>query len=113
MEQSASPRGRVYWEQIHAEWKASGLTQPAFCRERNILYSTFAYWRTQLKEKNNLKNKTESIPFAEIKMNSVKPIGVFQSEIKIRFPNGVMVIVDKYVDIKQLQDILGLIKEFA
>jgi hypothetical protein len=39
------------WSSRIAEQRASGLSQPAFCRERNISFSTFCSWRSRLNKK--------------------------------------------------------------
>ena len=33
------------WNELIAEWRASGQTQKTFCAERNLVYATFCYWR--------------------------------------------------------------------
>jgi hypothetical protein len=111
-ENKTTPKSQAYWEQIQAEWKRSGLSQPAFCRERDIEYSTFVYWRTKLKENNKLPSKSEPVSFAEIKINPINPIKptvVSPSEIKLRLPNGVMVCIEKNAELAQLREILLLL----
>lgn len=35
---------RARWEQICRKFRESGMTRPAFCKERNIALSTLSYW---------------------------------------------------------------------
>ncbi len=37
------------WKALIEEWKESKETQPVFCERKGLRYSTFGYWRTQLK----------------------------------------------------------------
>lgn len=47
-ETSSREQRRARWtEQIKA-WQASGLSGAAFCREHELVYSQFIYWRKQL-----------------------------------------------------------------
>jgi transposase-like protein len=43
-------RGRSDWEQLMAQYEASGLTQRAFCEQHGLGYSTFCYWRKHLRQ---------------------------------------------------------------
>lgn len=42
-------RSRGEWERLMARFDASGLTQRAFCMEQGVAYSSFCYWRKQLR----------------------------------------------------------------
>ena len=39
---------RAHWKGIISDWESSKLSQPAFCKERDIVYSQFCYWRYEL-----------------------------------------------------------------
>lgn len=36
------------WRQRIEQWRQSGLTQAAFCRQRNLALATFQWWRRRL-----------------------------------------------------------------
>ncbi len=36
------------WSERVAEWRASGLSAAAFCREQGLAYGTFQYWLRRL-----------------------------------------------------------------
>ena len=38
-------------EALHAQWKTSGQSQAAFCKEHNIPYSQFSYWHKRAKSR--------------------------------------------------------------
>lgn len=42
-------RSPADWEQLMAQYEASALTQREFCDQRGLAYSTFSYWRKQLR----------------------------------------------------------------
>ena len=42
-------RGReAYWREQLAAWQASDLSGQAFCREHDLVYHQFGYWRRKL-----------------------------------------------------------------
>ena len=43
-------RSRAEWTQLMADYEAGNLTQRAFCTEHALAYSSFCYWRKQLRE---------------------------------------------------------------
>jgi hypothetical protein len=34
-----------HWRQHIEDWRTSGVSQQAFCRERNLSFNQFHYWR--------------------------------------------------------------------
>lgn len=43
-------RSRTEWAQLMTDYEAGSLTQRAFCTEHELAYSSFCYWRKQLRE---------------------------------------------------------------
>ena len=39
-----------------AEWRRSGLSQREFCREHDLSFSSFRYWRNRLSDRGELKD---------------------------------------------------------
>lgn len=37
-----------HWVAHIEGWQQSGLTQPDYCKQKNISYAQFGYWRTRL-----------------------------------------------------------------
>ena len=35
----------IYWKQQIQTWKLSGLSQAQFCKNNNLIYHRFVYWR--------------------------------------------------------------------
>jgi len=42
-------KSRVQWEELMAAYEAGDLSQREFCKCHNVAYSTFGYWRKQLR----------------------------------------------------------------
>jgi transposase-like protein len=47
---SSKRRSSYEWEQLIASYQAGELTQREFCVHHGLAYSTFCYWRKQLRE---------------------------------------------------------------
>ena len=37
-----------FWQQTVAEWRDSGLSGAAFCKQQSLAYHRFVYWRRKL-----------------------------------------------------------------
>ena len=48
-EPTASSR-QAYWQGHMERWQQSGQSQQAYCREHNLSYFRFQYWRRNLRE---------------------------------------------------------------
>ena len=47
---SNTRRSRSAWEQLMAQYEAGDLSQRIFCEQHGLAYSTFGYWRKQLRQ---------------------------------------------------------------
>ena len=81
--------------QTISEWKLSGLTKKAFCRERNIVYHTFHYWFNRI-------NKATSSGFTEISLPARKMNG----SCELIFPSGARMIFDGEPSASWLREVL-------
>ena len=61
-------------------WKASGKSINTFCKEENISYHMFLYWRNKYTRQTN--------PSGFIKIKSAKPISIKETTCEIIFANG-------------------------
>ena len=52
---------RSGWEQLMAQYEASGLKQRVFCEQYGLAYSTFCYWRKQLRQSPLTENHSEHL----------------------------------------------------
>ena len=59
---TTNPRySRSGWEQLMAQYEASGLKQRTFCDEHGLAYRTFCYWRKQLRQSPSIENHSEHL----------------------------------------------------
>ncbi len=59
---TCKPRhSRSGWEQLMAQYKASGLKQRAFCEQHGLAYSTYCYWRKQLRQSPSIESHSEHL----------------------------------------------------
>lgn len=42
------------WRRVFEEWRASGMSRSAFCREKDIAFSTFDYWKKKVSGRQRL-----------------------------------------------------------
>jgi len=42
-------RSRAEWKRLVAEYEAGEVSQRAFCAQHGLAYSSFGYWRKQLR----------------------------------------------------------------
>jgi len=78
---------KQYWEIKVQKWFASGKSAKAWCRENQIVYTTFIKWRnlsnyrdnptTNRSSQSSLNHSSEKVHFIELK-NQIKPCsGIF------------------------------------
>ena len=63
---SITRRDRAAWEQLMAQYEAGDLSQRVFCEQHGLAYSTFGYWRKQLRQSAN--NETQPASLVELPM---------------------------------------------
>ena len=64
-----------YWEPIIEEYKASGLSQPAFCKQNGLSLNQFQYRWSQ----HNLAKRAKTKPFIlenNVEVNSFEPVAI-------------------------------------
>lgn len=49
LETKSKKRKRAQWEQLMASYEASDMAQREFCVKHGVAYSSFCYWRKQLR----------------------------------------------------------------
>ncbi len=82
-------------KQTISEWKVSGLSKKAFCRERKIVYQTFHNWINRI-------NKVSSSRFTEITLPARRTNG----SCEIIFPSGARMIFDGEPSASWLREVL-------
>ena len=54
-------RDRAAWEQLMAQYEAGHIPQRLFCEQHGIAYSTFGYWRKQLRQSASLEKPSTAL----------------------------------------------------
>lgn len=49
----------IFWQNHIQAWQDSGLSQPAYCKEHDLKFGNFSYWRTRLKK---IRTKSKLLP---------------------------------------------------
>ena len=76
MRKTKLPEDRTVWEKRYQEFKASGKSQAAWCKERNINPNTFNYWY--------LRFKTTKAPVPKQDKKPVKWLALNTNKIEIK-----------------------------
>jgi transposase-like protein len=83
------------------QWKESGMTQAAFCREYKISESLFYYWHRRYKQENNQNN------FLPVQIKAVnKPTE--SNPIEIHYPNQVRLVIPANTPIEFIRQLIGI-----
>lgn len=100
---SSSNDKKSYWSSKISLWKASGLTQRAYCERENLRMTSFTYWRSRLKlAKQKSPEKPALVPV------SVMPSGIPSSKqmIIVKLSNGSVLEFPSPLSNEQLQTLL-------
>jgi hypothetical protein len=95
-----------HWRTLIEEQATSGLSQRAFCQNRNLVLWQFTYYHQQLK-KNRLKavvNKSMVVP---VQIRKVPVVSM--NEIKVTLPNGLQLSLP-CSDVGDFKHWLGVLK---
>ena len=82
---STTPVHAQQWRQYIEQWRNSGLSQQAFCRDRNLGYHQFHYWRKKLAR--SPANKPQSRTSALVPVTYPSPST--DNGLSIHLPNGI------------------------
>ena len=95
---------RARWEQICREFRESGMTQTAFCKERGIALSSLGYWLNPSRgtsggHQNTKKQSTDLIPIGTISMSP-------QSVLRLRLGDDLVAELDLPSDEAVIRQVL-------
>lgn len=63
---------QTQWSERITAWEVSGLSQSSFCKQHDLVYGTFVYWRSHLKKLKADMEQPESISFFPVTLKSEK-----------------------------------------
>ncbi len=76
-----------YWRQQIEAWQSSGQTQRAFCRDHDLNYWRFGYWRKKFRQTADRTTKPNDSAFVAV----VHQASQVNDELSLTFPNGVVI----------------------
>ena len=91
------------WKERSAGWKASGLTQQAYCEQENISYRNFVYQHNRLTNK----SKKAALNFVEAKPESAV-INSQNAGLQLMLPNGIRIGISAELNPALLQTVLSV-----
>ena len=97
--------GDLFWQRVLAAHAASGLTVKGFCKDEGLAVWRFYYWRKKLRE------AIQSAPADSVGFRQVGEIFPSPVELRIEFPDGVLLHVPDRCDPSRLQQVLTLLRE--
>ncbi len=74
---------RKFWKTHLDKWEESGLPQKEYCRQHNLIYHRFVYWKARFKSKN--------LPVKFVQVASSISFNPGPSFLKINLPRGCQV----------------------
>ena len=74
---------RKFWKTHLDNWEESGLNQSEYCRQHNLIYHRFGYWKARFKSRN--------LPVKFVQVASSEPINSSPSFLKLNLPRGCQV----------------------
>lgn len=103
MKVSAKTHAQGLWKDHSEAWKASGITQQAYCEQEGISYRSFVY------QHNRLMSQTKKAPmnFIEAKPESAV-ISNPASGLQLMLPNGIRISIGAEINPVLLQTVLSV-----
>jgi Transposase len=90
-----------HWAKTIAEQEESGLSVPAFCREKGVCAGSFYHWRRRLR------TVDEPVRFAQIE---TKPARDCAAPLELIFAGGERLCISRGVDAATLQLVLTALR---
>jgi hypothetical protein len=98
---------REYWLSQIKQWEGSKLSQRVYCQQAAINYTTFVYWKSNLKAKASDKKKMNFTPVKVISSslsNSETP-----RPIQVKLVTGHVVYIPATMDTKDIATLIHLL----
>jgi hypothetical protein len=93
--------GQGFWKEHSDAWKASGLTQAAYCAQHGISYQSFVYQHNRI----FCKTKGSTVNFIEANPEKV-PANSPAAGLQLMLPNGIRVGIANEVNVALLKTVL-------
>ena len=95
------------WFAIMREFESSGQTQSAFCKEKNLAFNTFIYYRHQYRAQQKV-TRNASNPFIEIQCSSA----ISTEPFSLSFPNGIKLCLPQQFNDRQFVKLIEVLRTY-
>lgn len=75
-----------FWQQHVTGWQASGMSQAEFCKQHDLLYHRFIYWKQKFSG-DRLRTSQNPLPGGFVKVVAVNG----DSGLSVTLPNGLVI----------------------
>lgn len=99
---AAGKQRRQQWERRIARWHASGVSMAAYCRQHELSYAAFVWWRRRLGQA-----IAPALPLTLIPVVAPTSSG---GAIVIRLPSGIGIEVEPGFDAGVLSAVVGVLQ---
>jgi len=99
--QQPSQEKSSFWRDHIAGWESSQISQAKYCKQENISYVQFCYWRNKFSEKKHRPADTRLLPVQLSAQNLLPPL-------RIRLPNQVVLELPANTPSSQLASLFKL-----
>ena len=97
---------RTYWSNHINQWEESKLSQPAYCAQAEIQYTTFLYWKKIFAKASETKSKR----FVPLKMTSAKEnVSKVISCIQIKMLAGHIISIPTNLGMEAIAKLINLL----
>lgn len=103
MKASTKTHGQGLWKAHSESWRASGLTQQAYCEQEGISYRNFIYQHNRLRSH----SKKVSVNFIEAKPE-LAAINSQSAGLQLLLPNGIRIGIGADINPVLLQTVLSV-----
>ena len=94
-----SLNGESYWRPLYEAWQKSNLSQAAFCKDKDLNYANFIYWRKKFSQQ-----KSKALVPINIKIPS--PTLATEQKLDAYLPNNIRLSIPSGFDRATLQVVL-------
>lgn len=98
-------RSASEWAEHVGDWRASGLTQRVFARQRGLSASTLAAWARRIGEVRGLARRSSAAQFSEVRVLPA-PVPQRPGVMEVTTPGGYLIRVTATVDPAALRAVL-------
>ena len=93
---------RKFWKTHLDKWEESGLPQKEYCRQHNLIYHRFGYWKARFKSRN--------LPVKFVQVAS-QPINPGPYVLKLNLPRGWQIEIPDDFSADTLKRVLATLQE--